>query len=242
MSTFPIDIDGVTYPNASSLAGHLEAWAQAGKKEHRGQRHPADRFDRVAPLGTPQCEAVADAAALLLASSTDPRVLELVAHLTLPGHSALYSALLARLEGKGPPLPDGQSMTHGTLWDHLVHQLTEWLPADRSPFVDRARALHIAHGRDDLRLSFLIRTKAAPAEITEALKCAAASVDTRPFLGVHALLHLLRTASDQQTLDAAAGLSEISSTTKRYIADTLTELAPEWSKRSGSRLRSSLKI
>jgi hypothetical protein len=126
---------------AQQLKSEMDRWARGGLVEHRGQRFPADRFQRQAAASPEAARAIERAAAELLAESTDARVLNMVAQLGGAKDTAFYSALLDRLEARGMPLPDAPGIRHKTLREDLLWKLAEPYPATDPALSARARAL-----------------------------------------------------------------------------------------------------
>lgn len=142
-----------SYSSIAELKQQMEAWAKAGLVEHRGQRFPAERFQREAKASPEAARAIAEAATELLAESNDPRVLLMAAQLA--GNTAYrpyYQAVIGRLE-KG--VPEAKGIRSGTLRDDLLARLTDRIPATDPEISIRAHALLRRAGRPDLLLAML---------------------------------------------------------------------------------------
>lgn len=240
MSEFPVDIGGVTYQNSEQLAAEMERWASARRTEHRAQRTPADRFNRLAGPASDRAPALAEAATDLLARSTDKNVLELIVHLALPPEfPRLYETLLDRLEGRGPALPQGPGMSHGSLHDEFMHKLSEWLPRGDDKLAGRAEGILTRHGKAHFTLPLLLRCCGAPDKILAQLAEARDEISNRPFLGVFTILHMLKEHPDR-ALEAARSLSKIPEPARKTIADQLESIKLNKQQISSAELREAL--
>jgi hypothetical protein len=142
-----------SYRSIAELKAQMEAWARAGLIEHRGQRFPAERFQKEAKQSPEAARAIAEAAAELLAESNDPRVLLMAAQLAdNTTHRPFYEAVIGRLQ-KG--VPDVKGIRSGTLRNDLLNRLTDRIPATAPDLSARAHDILKREGRPDLRLAML---------------------------------------------------------------------------------------
>lgn len=241
MSEFPVTIEGHVFENRDALVEELRTWGHARARRHRGDRHSADRFNHAVGASSPAAPALAAAAAELLRTSSDPGVLELIAHLTLPGTSVeLYEALLDRLEGKGPPLPTGHGLRHGSLAAELHFLLSEWLPATSPELARRGRKLLRAskHGRS--HLAFACRNLDGVDEMTAAL-AHVSDLETDPYLAVYALAQAVEHHPARALeLARAIGKRGISSELRELVSRELARVRPSWFAQHGTELHFAL--
>jgi hypothetical protein len=141
------------YSLIAELKTQMEAWAKGELIEHRGQRFPAERFQQEAKQSPEAAEQIVKAAAELLAESSDPRVLVMVAQLgDNTSYRPFYEALLNRLESN---VPDARGIRSGTLREDLLKRLADRVPATDPSLSPRAHALLKREGRPDIRLEML---------------------------------------------------------------------------------------
>lgn len=142
-----------SYNSIAELKTQMEAWAKAGLVEHRGQRFPAERFQKEAKQSPEAARAIIEAATQLVAESNDPRVLLMAAQLAdNVDYRPFYEAVMNRLE-KG--LPDAKGIRSATLRDDLLNRLTDRLPSTDPDLSSRAHSLLRRENRPDLRLAML---------------------------------------------------------------------------------------
>jgi hypothetical protein len=142
-----------SYNSIAELKTQMEAWAKAGLVEHRGQRFPAERFQKEAKQSPQAAQAIIEAATELLAESNDARVLLMVAQLAdNTAYRPFYESVTSRLE-KG--VPDAKGIRSSTLREDLLRRLTDRVPATDPDLSSRAHALLRREGRPDLRLAML---------------------------------------------------------------------------------------
>jgi hypothetical protein len=141
------------YSSIAELKTQMEAWAEGGLIEHRGQRFSAERFQQEAKQSPEAAEQIVKAAAELLAESSDPRVLVMVAQLgDNTSYRPFYEAVLDRLESN---VPDARGIRSGALRGDLLKRLADRVPATDPSLSSRAHALLKREGRPDIRLEML---------------------------------------------------------------------------------------
>lgn len=152
----PEGVGRTEFHSFAELKQELEAWGRGGFTRHRGDRFPHERWNAEAAKSPESRRAVLDAAAQLLRESADPGVLRMAANL-LPGadHRPFYQALLHRLEGGGPALPEIHGLRTATLRGDLLERLREKPVAVDPDLAARAHALLQREGRPALRLALL---------------------------------------------------------------------------------------
>jgi hypothetical protein len=142
-----------SYGSIADLKAQMEAWAKAGLVEHRGQRFPAERFQKEARQSPDAARAIVEAATELLVESNDPRVLLMAAQLAdNTTYRPFYEAVLDRLEKGGP---DANGVRSNTLRGDFLQRLTDRVPATDPALSVRAHSLLRREGRPDLRLAML---------------------------------------------------------------------------------------
>jgi hypothetical protein len=142
-----------SYSSIAELKTQMEAWARAGLVEHRGQRFPAERFQKEAKQSPEAARAIVQAATELISESNDPRVLLMAAQLAdNTTYRPFYEAVIGRLE-KG--VPEAKGIRFGTLREDLLQRVTDRVPATDRDLSTRAHILLRREGRPDLRLAML---------------------------------------------------------------------------------------
>ncbi len=155
------------------LKNEMRFWAQHNSLEHRGQRFPSERYQRLASVNAKSTKVIENAAIELINHSTEANVLSLVIHLGLSGKPEFHQAVLARLTNEEIPLPQAPGIRFDSLREDFLLKLTE-SPIDknlklRSTIDEYFEAI----GRDDLRLALLSQTPSShklPTIITSVLK------------------------------------------------------------------------
>jgi hypothetical protein len=241
MNNFPVTIDGKVFASRDVLAAVMRDWGSAGMRRHPGDRHPADRWNDAMSKDPAVAPAVAEAAAELLRTSSDGGVIELVAHLFFPVESAeLYQALLDRLEGKGPPMPAGDSLRYGSLAAELYHRLVEWLPPGQPSLADRARALLRTGPFPRAQVAFAARDGESIDELIAALR-RTPDLDAEPFLAVLAVAQAIRHAP-QRVEEVAHVLAEIKTppAVRELVGREIARTLPAWHGQFGGKLSEAL--
>lgn len=240
MSDFPVTIDGKLYEDVQELAAEMESWGAARRTRHRGDRHSADRFNEAA-TDPERCGAVAAAAAVLLKTTEDPGVAELVAHLMLPPRFPdLYTVMLDRLEGKGAPLPDGDGLRTGTLRGDFVWLAYQWLPESiGSHVLERAEQIIRSEAPEHDQLVFCCKAQKDPDELLSMLKRTAEAKGINVWVLILAANHLLRQHPDRHQ-DTARALAVAGHELKEKVAAELRKNLPEWFKENGGVFRQGL--
>jgi hypothetical protein len=241
MSNFPVTIEGKLFASREDLEEVMRDWGSARRRRHPGDVHPADRWNDSMSKDPSVAPAVAEAAAGLLRTSSDPNVVELVAHLSLPiVSSELYEALLDRLEGDGPALPEGHGARYGTLSAELHHRLAEWLPPAQPALADRARTLLRTRPFPRAHVAFAARDGESVDELIQALR-RTSDLDVEPFLAVLATAQAIRHAP-QRAVEIARVLAEIrtSPALRELVGREIARILPAWHGQFGGTLREAL--
>jgi hypothetical protein len=241
MSNFPVTIEGKVYAGRDELAEVMRDWGSARRRRHPGDVHPADRWNDAMSKDPAIAPAVAEAAASLLATSSDPGVVELVAHLSFPiASDELFQALLDRLEGKGPALPAGHGLRYGSLDAELHHRLSEWLPPGQTSLADRARTLLRNRPFPRAHVAFLAREGESVDELIEALR-RTSDIEVEPYLAVLAIAQAVRNAP-QRAVEIARVLSEIRTppAVRELVGREIARTLPDWHGQFGGKFREAL--
>lgn len=241
MNNFPVTIEGKVFASRDRLAAVMREWGSARTRRHRGDRHPADRWNDAMSKDPAVAPAVAEAAAELLRTSGDAGVLELVAHLFFPLASVdLYQALLGRLEGKALPLPAGHGLRYGSLAAELYHRLVEWLPPGQPSLADRARALLRTGPFPRAQVAFAARDGESVDELIGALR-RTSDLDVEPFLAVLAVAQAIR-HTPQRVVEIAKVLAEIktSAAVRELVGSEVARILPAWHGQFGGKLHEAL--
>jgi hypothetical protein len=241
MSNFPVTIEGKVFASSDELAAVMQSWGSARARRHRGDRHSADRWNDAMSKDPAAAPAVAEAAAGLLRTSADSGVLELVAHLFFPLASEdLFQALLDRLEGKGPALPAGRGLRHGTLAAEFHHRLTEWLPPGRPNLAERSRTLLRTAPFPRAQVAFAARDGESVDELIAALR-RTPDLDVEPFLAVMAIAQAIR-HTPQRAVEIAQVLADTktSPALRELVGREIARTLPDWHGEFGGKLREAL--
>jgi hypothetical protein len=225
---------------AQQLKSEMDRWARGGLVEHRGQRFPADRFQRQAAESPEAARAIERAAAELLAESRDARVLTMVAQLGGAKDTAFYSALLDRLEARSIPLPDAPGIRYKTLREDLLWKLAEPHPATDPTLSARARALLEREQLHPILLAHLLHAGSAEQIVGALGKVPADEAD--PWHVAMAGAALAKRQPDQ-LLAAAAHVAKLPPQTRALFLNEAHRAAPAtWWTSNEAKLRTELKL
>jgi len=160
VSTFPVTIARRKYTSAAELAEVIRDRVVGGVLGHPGHAHPSEQFMSLGDAG----DAAVHEALLLLVDAPEKVLVEALVHLSY-GHEkqAFWEALLARLEGTGPALPEGSEHAVGR---HLVDAIAE------GPLLDRGIKAYEAHGMADHVLRVRLQTGTTSERIAALAKAA----------------------------------------------------------------------
>ncbi len=223
------------------LKAEMDSWASGGHVEHRGQRFPADRFHRQAAESPEAAQAIERAAAELMAESKDPRVLNMVVHLGGARDTAFYTALLNRLEGRGPPLPDAPGIRYQTLREELLWKLAEPHPATERVLSARVGAFLESEKEHHVHLAHL-RHASSDQQIVKALAKVVSDAKADPWQVALAGAALVKRQPDQ-VLAAAAHVAKLPQKTRElFWAEVRREAAAPWLKNNETEIRKVLKL
>jgi len=206
-------------PLKAELAAAIRRRVLAGTLDHPGQTHPVEHYlDR----GTEVRPALYDAA-LLLVDDDDPTVLTNVLHLAA-GHpdEAFWAALVARLDGSGPALPDG-------LAERVAAEVAN--PAARSDALrGKAIAAFVALGLPEQVLRLQLEKGSTSARVTAVAK---AAIQRR--LDASLASFAGWTLADEDgagaVLGAAAALWTCPEEVRAAFRDGAVEADPAWARR-----------
>jgi hypothetical protein len=227
-----------SYQSIEDLKEQMEAWAQAGLVEHRGQRFSAERFEREAEASPERATEIATAAAELLNESTDSRVLQMVAQLARhSGYAPYYDALLRRLETGD--VPDGAGLRSRTLREDLLKRLADVLPATDENLAARAHGVLKKEGRANIRLALL--NQFDPAGETVDVLAEVCRGEADPSLVALTAARLSRSAP-ALLLRAAAIVAGQKERTRGLFYQEIQRAAPGWAAQHGEDLKSLLRL
>lgn len=223
------------YSSVGELKTQMEAWAKGGLVEHRGQRFPAERFLEESKQSPETAEQIVKAAAELLAESSDPRVLVMVAQLgDNTSYRPFYEALLTRLE---TTVPDARGIRSGTLREDLLRRLADRVPATDPNLSPRAHALLKRVGRQDIRLEMLHYSD-PDKEIVDVLAEVCKS-PANPWLIANAIAHIAAT-QPERLIEAAGYVSQQNEKVRALAYTEIRRAAPAVTEQQQESLEKSL--
>lgn len=225
------------YASIAELRDQMEAWAKAGLIEHRGQRFPAERFEREARTSPAAAHAIVQAAAELLVQSTDPRVLTMAAQLgDNTTHRPYYEAVLHRLENG---VPDARGIRSASLREDLLKRLADRLPATDPTLALRAHNLLKREGRQEIRLAMLNYSDPGH-EIVDVL-AEVCQKPADPSL-IARTARQIAARHPERLMEAAGYIARQKESTRLKIMAELKGALPDWSERHAAELTRALSI